>query len=123
MTFNKLRLVFTDQEGKTTVYTVGDVLRSRAAHAFSDEVILGFGVGDSGAVFVRVARPYAYAHCVGTGSPVPLLGCEEYSFHVCKLHTYKVVDNRTLSTNRNIPDSETLTFDLQNPLLRPEHRG
>jgi len=52
----------------------GDVLRMFDG-PFGDAIILGFNAaGDA-----KMARPYAYAHTVGTTSPAPLIGTEVYT--------------------------------------------
>ncbi len=63
-------------------YKAGEVVRRKGAtDAWSDTIILGFSDPErhGGSVYVKLARPYAYANCVGTTSPGILMSCEEYA--------------------------------------------
>ena len=62
-------------------YVAGQVVRRKGTRdAWSDTLILGFSDPTKhGDVFVKMARPYAYASCVGTTGPGILMGCEEYT--------------------------------------------
>lgn len=60
----------------------GDVIRVFDG-PFGDATILGFNeAGDA-----LVSRPYAYASCVGTTGPTPLLGTETYTLTPNNLRT------------------------------------
>ncbi len=70
------------------IYRAGDVLRNAAGQndPWSQCIILGFSSPDKhGDVYVKLARPYAYASCVGTTGPGVLTGVEEFSIHADKL--------------------------------------
>ena len=81
-------------------YQAGDVIRSvGAAHAWSDCLILGFSKPEesfSGIVFVKLARPYAYASAIGTTGPGVLMGCEEFIIEVSKLRFETVVSTNPM---------------------------
>ena len=60
----------------TAIAKAGDVLRVFDG-PFGDAVILGFNdAGDA-----KMARPYAYAHTVGTTGSTPLVGTEIYTLN------------------------------------------
>lgn len=88
----KMRL----EDGSTVTFQAGDVLRrgGQDGHAWSDCIILGFSLPDKHAdVYVKLARPYAYASCIGTTGPGILMGCEEFEMVATKLRFEKVVSS------------------------------
>lgn len=55
-------------------------------------VILGFSAPDQyGATYVKLARPFAYATCVGTVSPGVVTGVETFTMNVQGLDFKKVL--------------------------------
>lgn len=59
-------------------WRVGDRVSTFEGRAFNTAVILGFEcVG--GSWYARLARPYCYAHDLGTSCATPLLGVEIYA--------------------------------------------
>ena len=60
-------------------FRAGDVITNGDSNPFNHAIILGFSdATEFGDHFVKLARPYAYATCVGTTSPGVLTGVEEY---------------------------------------------
>ena len=53
----------------------GDIVRMNNGSPFMDCLILGF----SSDGYTRLARPYAYASCVGTTGPTALTGVEIFT--------------------------------------------
>ena len=74
-------------------FNAGDVIRPNGAHsAFADCLILGFSNKDKhGDVYVKLARPYAYASSVGTVGPTVLQGVEVFEITVTKLRGDHVI--------------------------------
>jgi len=70
-------------------YRAGDVIRSSAGgnDPWSQCIILGFSdpKQHGGDVYVKLARPYAYASCVGTTVPGILTGVENFEIPASKL--------------------------------------
>jgi len=70
-------------------FRAGDVIRSSHAdgeNPWSHCIILGFSKVDKyGGCYVKLARPYAYASCIGTTSPSVLTGVETFSMSISKL--------------------------------------
>jgi hypothetical protein len=69
------------------IYRAGDVIRSTSNESpWCQCIILGFSTPDKhNDVYVRLARPFAYAHCVGTTSPGILMSAEEFTISASKL--------------------------------------
>jgi hypothetical protein len=66
----------------------GQVWRHSTIEAFGDHLVLGMSDKDrNGDVWVRLARPYAYASCVGTTGPTVLTGSETYDVSLKTLIT------------------------------------
>jgi hypothetical protein len=73
-------------------YKVGEVVRRKGTKdAWSDTIILGFSDPErhGGSVYVRMARLYAYANCVGTTSPGVLMSAEEYTISANDLMAFE----------------------------------
>ena len=67
-------------DGKECMIAAGQVWRMRDHDAFNDCTVLGLGqLKPESTMWVKVARPYCYASCVGTTGPVPLTGVEVFS--------------------------------------------
>jgi hypothetical protein len=98
------RLTFANTLLKTDngTFRAGDVIRSShdgGCPPWSQCIILGFsGVDKYGECYVKLARPYAYASCVGTTCAGVLTGVEEFTMSVSKLAFEKV-----LTKNGNMP--------------------
>lgn len=105
-----------DRNGKPITYQAGDVLRRGAGQdsAWSDCIILGFSDPTRyGDVYVKLGRPYAYAHCIGTTSPGILMGSEVFTIEASKLQFETVVSYRPMVSGSVEPikrgfDSETI---------------
>jgi len=97
------RITFANTLLKTDdgTYRAGDVIRNSTGRddPWSQCIILGFSRPDKyNDVYVRLARPYAYASCVGTTTPGVLTGVEEFEIPASKLR-YETV----LTTGDNGP--------------------
>lgn len=68
-------------------FRAGDVLKGIGSeYPWSQCIILGFSNPNKhGDVYAKMARPYVYASCVGTTSPGPLMGVEEFEVPASKL--------------------------------------
>lgn len=90
-------------KGEPVTFQAGDVIRREHGDgsAWSDCIILGFsrpeGVCGS---FVKLARPYAYASCIGTTGPGILLGTEEFIIEATKLRFERVVSSSPMVVSR-----------------------
>jgi len=76
------------------VIKAGDVIRPKAdvISPWADCLVLGFSAKDKyGDVYVKLARPYAYASCVGTTGATVLQGVEVFEVTVSKLREDRVV--------------------------------
>ena len=105
-------------------YRAGDVIRSSAGgnDPWSQCIILGFSdpKQHGGDVYVKLARPYAYASCVGTTVPGVLTGVEEF-----EIHSNKLVHETVLTSSGNPPmiaggprqDYESEVIDLRTPTV------
>lgn len=88
--------------GETVTYRAGDVIRHQGhirtvetLDAFSDCIILGFSEPNvHGDVFVKLARPFCYATCVGTTGPSVVTGVEKIEMPITTLTSEKVVSHR-----------------------------
>jgi len=70
-------------------YRAGDVISNAVGgnDPWSQCIILGFSdpKQHNGDVYVKLARPYAYASCVGTTGPSVLTGVETFEMSASKL--------------------------------------
>lgn len=68
--------MFTFARTEFEAYKAGDSLRLFGPdQPYGTGIILGF---TEDGTYCRIARPYAYADCVGTTSPGVLMGCETF---------------------------------------------
>ena len=94
-------------------FRAGEVLRgTNDEHPFCHCIILGFSGPDKhGDVYVKLARPYAYASCVGTTSPGVLTGVEEFAIPASKLKFETVLTRDHHRSGR--PHYESEVIDLR----------
>ena len=86
----------TDEYGHVCTWQAGDVVTG-GLEAWSNAIILGFSSEDEyGHVYVKLARPYAYASCIGTTGPTVMTGTEVYNASVTTLEDRKVVSSRPM---------------------------
>lgn len=117
-----------DRDNKPITYQAGDVIRlltlsGLASDAWSDCIILGFSdpKRSGGSVFVKLARPYAYASCIGTTGPGILVGTEDFTMEAVKLVHHLVVSSHPMVSGSVEPikrgyDSEVI--DLNKKVAR-----
>jgi hypothetical protein len=81
--------VLTHKDGTEVELKAGHLIRPFGAESdgFSTMIILGFS--DEGNA--KVARPYAYASCVGTTGPTVLVGSETLTVSLKRLGEMKVL--------------------------------
>lgn len=95
-----------DANGANITYQAGDVIRrdNCEPHAWTDCIILGFSDPTRhGDVFVKLARPYAYASCIGTTGPGVLTGVETFAIEASKLRYEQVVSSRPMVSGSVLP--------------------
>ena len=97
-----------DAKGNKVTYQSGDVIRrdNCEPEAWTDCIILGFSSPRQepfGDVFVKLARPYAYASCIGTTGPGVLTGVETFAIEASKLCYEQVVSRRPMVSGSVLP--------------------
>jgi hypothetical protein len=77
----------TEFEFQGNLYKAGDVLiMTNLGGGFDSCTVLGFTAPDKyGDTYAKLARPMAYATCVGTTCPGVALTCETFEVHTNKL--------------------------------------
>jgi hypothetical protein len=106
-------LKYRNKNGNVVVLQAGDVIRPNrtSLEPWSDCVILGFSRPDVlyKEPYIKLARPYVYAHCIGTTSPGPLTGVEVFAVNLSKLEfdtvvsTHPFVSGSVAPSERNYP--------------------
>ena len=101
-------------------FRAGDVIRSSFGGEFPwcQCIILGFSdpKQHNGDVYVKVARPYAYATCVGTSVPGVLTGVEHFELPASKLAFETVLtsgDNHPMLAGGTRPHYDSDVIDLR----------
>lgn len=105
LTFACTVLKMKDSHGGTVTFQAGDVVRrgGDGGTAWSDCIILGFSRPDKHRdVYVKLARPYAYASCIGTTGPGVLLGCEEFEALATHLRFKQVVSSHPMVSGSGV---------------------
>lgn len=99
LTFAGTTLNTRNAAGDEVTYQAGDVIRifADSNDPFSDCIILGFSQPDKhGDVYVKLARPYAYASSIGTTGPTVLTGAEVFEMPASKLRFEGVVSSHPM---------------------------
>lgn len=101
---NKITYHNTEATYKDKTFHAGDVVRQHTPDTliFNNMTILGFSdeqkIGDHEPFTgVLVARPYAFASCVGTTCPTALISFEKYTVELHRLYEfYTVVEEENM---------------------------
>lgn len=122
LTYACTSVVVTMKDGSERIYQVGQVLRpARMAPSFSDMILLGFSDPKlHGDIYVKVARPFASATCIGTTGPGVALQVETFTLTMTQLLAYTLVDDGSIYVLGGVTrpverpyESEHLTYTVR----------
>lgn len=92
ITYGCTSVTVTLKDGTKRLYQAGQVVRPTCKWGFSDCIILGFSDPTKhGDIYVKVARPYASASCIGTTGPTAMVGIETFGMTMNQILAYEQV--------------------------------